>query len=299
MSSGPGSGKSMSNLIKSTRAYFSLVKFSHTIFAMPFALIGFTLAVSGNEYHFSVRLLILVILCMVFARNAAMGFNRLADRRFDSLNPRTATREIPAGTIGPKAAALFVIINSILFIITTGFINRLTLFLSPVALLIVLGYSLTKRITWLCHFILGLGLSLAPIGAYIAVTGTFNILPVIYSFIVLTWVSGFDIIYALQDDEFDRNYNLHSLPSHSGRKNALLISVIVHIVTFILIVTAGITGKGNFLYWTGAAIFSALLVLQHLLVKPDDLSRVTLAFQTTNGIASILYALFVILDVII
>jgi len=266
---------------------------------MPFALIGFTLAVSGNEYHFSVRLLILVILCMVFARNAAMGFNRLADRRFDSLNPRTATREIPAGTIGPKAAALFVIINSILFIITTGFINRLTLFLSPVALLIVLGYSLTKRITWLCHFILGLGLSLAPIGAYIAVTGTFNILPVIYSFIVLTWVSGFDIIYALQDDEFDRNYNLHSLPSHSGRKNALLISVIVHIVTFILIVTAGITGKGNFLYWTGAAIFSALLVWQHLLVKPDDLSRVTLAFQTTNGIASILYALFVILDVII
>jgi 4-hydroxybenzoate polyprenyltransferase len=299
MSSGPGSGKSMSNLIKSTRDYFSLVKFSHTIFAMPFALIGFTLAVSGNEYLFSVRLLILVILCMVFARNAAMGFNRLADRRFDSLNPRTAKREIPAGTIGPKAAALFVIINSILFIITTGFINRLTLFLSPVALLIVLGYSLTKRITWLCHFILGLGLSLAPIGAYIAVTGTFNILPVIYSFIVLTWVSGFDIIYALQDDEFDRNYNLHSLPSHSGRKNALLISVIVHIVTFILIVTAGITGNGNFLYWTGAAIFSALLVWQHLLVKPDDLSRVTLAFQTTNGIASILYALFVILDVII
>ncbi len=299
MSSGPGSGKSMSNLIKSTRDYFSLVKFSHTIFAMPFALIGFTLAVSGNEYHFSVRLLILVILCMVFARNAAMGFNRLVDRRFDSLNPRTAKREIPAGTIGPKAAALFVIINSILFIITTGFINRLTLFLSPVALLIVLGYSLTKRITWLCHFILGLGLSLAPIGAYIAVTGTFNILPVIYSFIVLTWVSGFDIIYALQDDEFDRNYNLHSLPSHSGRKNALLISVIVHIVTFILIVTAGITGKGSFLYWAGAAIFSALLVWQHLLVKPDDLSRVTLAFQTTNGIASIIFALFVILDVII
>ena len=288
----------MSNLIKTTRDYFSLVKFSHTIFAMPFALIGFTLAVSGNEYHFSVRLLILVIFCMVFARNAAMGFNRLADRRFDSLNPRTVKREIPAGTISPQAAALFVIINAILFIICAGFINRLTLSLSPVALLIILGYSLTKRITWLCHFILGLGLSLAPIGAYISVTGTFNILPVIYSFIVLTWVSGFDIIYALQDDEFDRKHNLYSLPSSSGRKNALLISVIVHIATFILIVAAGITGKGNFLYWTGATIFSALLVWQHLLVKADDLSRVTLAFQTTNGIASILYALFVILDVI-
>ena len=287
----------MSNLIKTTRDYFSLVKFSHTIFAMPFALIGFTLAVSGNEYHFSIRLLILVIFCMVFARNAAMGFNRLADRRFDSLNPRTVKREIPAGTISPKAAALFVIINAILFIICAGFINRLTLFLSPVALLIVLGYSLTKRITWLCHFILGLGLSLAPIGAYISVTGTFNILPIIYSFIVLTWVSGFDIVYALQDDEFDRKHNLYSLPSSSGRKNALLISVVVHIATFILIVAAGITGKGNFLYWTGATIFSALLVWQHLLVKADDLSRVTLAFQTTNGIASILYALFVILDV--
>jgi len=299
MSLEPESGKWMRNLIKATRDYFSLVKFSHTIFAMPFALIGFTLAVSGNEYQFSVRLLILVILCMVFARNAAMGFNRLVDRRFDSLNPRTANREIPAGRISPEKAALFVIINTILFIICAGFINRLTLFLSPVALLIVLGYSLTKRITWLCHFILGLGLSLAPIGAYISVTGTFNILPVIYSFIVLTWVSGFDIIYALQDDEFDRKLNLHSLPSFSGRKNALLISVILHIATFILIVAAGLTGKGTILYWTGAAIFLVLLVWQHLLVKPDDLSRVTLAFQTTNGIASILYALFVILDVII
>ncbi len=299
MSLEPESGKWMRNLIKATRDYFSLVKFSHTIFAMPFALIGFTLAVSGNEYQFSVRLLVLVILCMVFARNAAMGFNRLVDRRFDSLNPRTANREIPAGRISPEKAALFVIINTILFIICAGFINRLTLFLSPVALLIVLGYSLTKRITWLCHFILGLGLSLAPIGAYISVTGTFNILPVIYSFIVLTWVSGFDIIYALQDDEFDRKLNLHSLPSFSGRKNALLISVILHIATFILIVAAGLTGKGTILYWTGAAIFSVLLVWQHLLVKPDDLSRVTLAFQTTNGIASILYALFVILDVII
>lgn len=299
MSLEPESGKWMSNLIQATSDYFSLVKFSHTIFAMPFAFIGFTLAVSGNEYQFSVRLLVLVILCMVFARNAAMGFNRLVDRRFDSLNPRTANREIPAGRISPERAALFVIINTILFIICAGFINRLTLFLSPVALIIVLGYSLTKRITWLCHFILGLGLSLAPIGAYISVTGTFNILPVIYSFIVLTWVSGFDIIYALQDDEFDRKLNLHSLPSFSGRKNALLISVILHIATFILIVAAGLTGKGAILYWTGAAIFSVLLVWQHLLVKPEDLSRVTLAFQTTNGIASILYALFVILDVII
>jgi 4-hydroxybenzoate polyprenyltransferase len=289
----------MGNLVKTVNNYFSLVKFSHTVFAMPFALIGFTLAISGSEDNFSIRLLIQIILCMIFARNAAMGFNRLADRRFDSLNPRTANREIPSGKIGPKAASVFVILNAILFVITAGFINRLTLFLSPVALLIILGYSLTKRITYLCHFILGLGLSLAPIGAYISVTGTFNFLPIIYSFIVLTWVSGFDIIYALQDDEFDRKYHLHSLPSFSGRKNALSISVVIHFVTFVLILAAGLTGKGNILYWTGAVIFTALLVWQHLIVKPDNLSRVTLAFQTTNGIASILYAFFVILDLII
>jgi 4-hydroxybenzoate polyprenyltransferase len=289
----------MGELLKTAGNYFSLVKFSHTVFAMPFAMIGFALAVSGKEYIFSFRLLILIILCMIFARNAAMGFNRLADRKFDSLNPRTDKRELPSGKIGPLSAALFVIINSVFFIVTSGFINRLTLILSPVALLVILGYSLAKRITYLCHFILGLGLSFAPIGAYISVTGTFNILPIIYSFIVLTWVSGFDIIYALQDDEFDRKHNLHSLPSATGRSKALTISVFVHFVTIVLIVAAGILGKGNLLYWIGAIIFIVLLIWQHLLVRPDDLRRVTLAFQTTNGIASILFAFFVILDMVV
>ncbi len=289
----------MGSIIKTAGNFLSLVKFSHTVFAMPFAMIGFALGVTGNEHPFSYRLLILIILCMVFARNAAMGFNRLADRKFDSLNPRTDKREIPSGKIGQKSAAVFVILNSILFIAAAGFINRLTLVLSPVALFIILGYSLTKRITYLCHFILGLGLSLAPIGAYISVTGTFNILPLIYSFIVLTWVSGFDIIYALQDDEFDKSHNLHSIPSAAGRKKALTISVIVHFMTFILIVTAGLAGKGNLFYWIGTFIFTGLLFWQHRLVKPDDLGRVTLAFQTTNGIASILFALFVILDLIV
>ncbi len=289
----------MGNLIKSAGDYFSLVKFAHTVFAMPFAMTGFALAVSLPGNPFSVRLLILIILCMIFARNAAMGFNRLVDRKFDSLNPRTDKREIPSGKISTSSAAIFVIINSVFFIVSAGLINRLTLFLAPVALMIILGYSLTKRITHLCHFILGLGLSLAPIGAYISVTGTFNIVPIIYSSIVLTWVSGFDIIYALQDDEFDRDHNLHSIPSSSGRKRALTISVIVHFFTFILIVAAGFAGNGNILYWTGAILFTGLLIWQHLLVKPDDLSRVTLAFQTTNGIASLLYALFVIVDLII
>lgn len=289
----------MSNFLKRTGDYLSLVKFSHTVFAMPFAMIGFALAISRTEYLFSLRLLILIILCMIFARNAAMGFNRLADRKFDALNPRTEKREIPSGKIGSNAAAVFVVVNAVLFIATAGFINCLTLFLSPVALIIILGYSFTKRFTYLCHFILGLGLSLAPVGAYISVTGNFNILPVIYSLIVLTWVSGFDIIYALQDDEFDKEHDLHSLPSSSGRKKALSISVAVHFVSLILIITAGLAGKGNIPYWTGATIFTGLLIWQHLIVKPDDLSRVTLAFQTTNGVASILYAIFVILDLVI
>lgn len=289
----------MGRLFKTAGNYLSLVKFMHTVFAMPFALIGFTLAVTTTANEFSLRLLLLIILCMVSARNAAMGFNRLVDRKFDSLNPRTDKREIPSGKIGVKSAGVFIAVNAILFIVSAGLINRLTLFLSPVALAVILGYSLTKRFTFLCHFILGLGLSLAPIGAYISVTGSFNYLPIIYSLIVLTWVSGFDIIYALQDSEFDREHRLHSIPSLTGRKKALAISGIVHLFTCLLVVVAGIAGNGNILYLTGAIIFTGLLLWQHLLVKPDDLSRVTLAFQTTNGIASIAFALFVILDLVI
>lgn len=286
----------MNSFFGKVKSYFSLVKFSHTVFAMPFALIGFSLAVSTEEHHFSLKLFILIILCMIFARNAAMGFNRLADKKFDSLNPRTASREIPSGIIETRSAAVFVIINVVFFIVTTYFINPLTLILSPVALIIILGYSLTKRITALCHFILGLGLSLAPIGAYISVTGEFKLLPVVYSFIVLTWVSGFDIIYALQDDEFDRSNSLHSIPSKTGRRKALSISIVVHTVTFFMVVLAGLSGSGGIIYWTGAILFSGLLVYQHLIIKHDDISKVNLAFATTNGIASIVFAGFVIFD---
>ena len=286
----------MNTLVNSLKNYFSLVKFSHTVFAMPFALIGYSLAVSKEEYEFNIRLFLLVILCMIFARNAAMGFNRIADKRFDALNPRTSNREIPSGIISTRAAVIFVMINVIFFIITAGFINKLTLVLSPVALIIVLGYSLTKRITSLCHFVLGLGLSLAPIGAYISVTGNFDIIPILFSFTVLTWVGGFDIIYALQDDDFDKANNLYSIPSATGRKRALLISVIVHIISFLLVIAAGIILKAGFLYWTGTVLFTSLLIYQHSIVKTDDLSKVNLAFGTTNGIAGILFAIFVIMD---
>jgi 4-hydroxybenzoate polyprenyltransferase len=289
----------MNSIFRKTPDYFSFVKFSHTVFAMPFALIGFTLAVNNSGKSFSLRLLLLVILCMIFARNAAMGFNRLVDRKFDSINPRTRSREIPSGKIGKSAAIAFVAVNSILFVAAAGFINNLTLILSPVALLVILGYSYTKRFTSLCHLILGTGLSLAPIGAYISVTGKFDTLPVLYSLIVLTWSAGFDIIYALQDDKFDRDNKLYSLPSSLGIRKALTVSVVLHLLTFLLIMSAGFYGNGNMLYWIGAAIFSFFLVWQHTLVSSDDLSRVTIAFQTTNGIASVLFAIFVILDLMI
>ncbi len=289
----------MRSILRSAKSYFSLVKFSHTVFALPFGLIGFSLAVTSEEYSFTWRLLLLIILCMVFARNAAMGFNRVADKSYDALNPRTKAREIPSGIISARSATIFVIINSLLFIAATAFINRLTLFLSPVALIIILGYSLTKRITSLSHFLLGLGLSLAPIGAYISVTNSFAAIPVFYSFIVITWVSGFDIIYSLQDEEFDRDNQLRSIPQATGKKRALIISSLVHLITFTLVIITGLYGNTGILYWVGAALFSGLLFYQHIIVKPGDLSKVNLAFATTNGIASILYAAFVISDLFV
>ena len=288
----------MTETFKSIGKYLSFIKFSHTVFALPFAITGYAIAVSREEYDFSLRILLLIILCMVFARNAAMAFNRYADEKYDALNPRTSGREIPSGKISRKSALVFVIVNSLLFIVSAGMINRLTLVLSPVALSVILGYSLTKRFTALCHFILGLSLSLAPTGAYIAVTGRFDILPVVYSLIVLTWVSGFDIIYSLQDEDFDCSTNLYSIPSVKGRKNSLIISGILHLFTILLVAAAGLLNRQGILYWAGAGIFSALLVYQHVIVKPSDISRVNLAFATTNGIASVVYAIFVVADLV-
>lgn len=279
--------------------YLSLVKFSHTIFAMPFALIGFFLAVKYSGYYLEWQTLLLVILCMVLARNAAMGFNRYLDRNIDKKNERTANREIPKGIIDSKSALWFVIGNSLLFVLITFFINKLVFFLSPIALLILLGYSFTKHFTILCHFILGLGLSLAPIGAYLAVTGTFEVLPIFFSCIVITWVGGFDIIYSLQDEEFDRAYHLKSLPSFFGKKGSLIISSIIHLFTAFFVLFTGIYGGFGYLYYIGSFIFASLLFYQNYIVKPHDISKVNIAFATTNGISSVIFAFFTILDLYI
>ncbi|NDC43051.1 MAG: 4-hydroxybenzoate octaprenyltransferase [Chitinophagia bacterium] len=276
--------------------YLSLIKFSHTVFALPFALIGFTLGVINPGHTFGgwPRLLVLVLLCMVFARSAAMAFNRYLDREFDARNPRTAKREVPAGVISPGKALAFTIITSILFTATTWFINPLCFYLSFVALFVVLFYSYTKRFTALCHIVLGVGLSLAPIGAFLAVTATFHWLPVLFSIVVLTWVSGFDIIYALQDEAFDKGQELHSIPAAIGPERALAVSSMLHILSAIAVIIAGVYGHFNAVYWVGCIIYIGLLVYQHLLVKPRDLSKVNIAFGNTNGIASIIFAVFTI-----
>src|SRR5215213_824174 len=280
--------------------YLSLIKFSHTIFAMPFALIGFFLGLFEYasvipgwhtkifpplfDWNSLLVKFILVILCMVFARSAAMAFNRYLDRDIDALNPRTAVREVPRGIITPKNALLFTIANCLLFMAATFFINRICFFLSPVALAVVLGYSYTKRFTPLCHLVLGLGLSLAPIGAFLAVTGVFHWLPVLFSFAVLFWVSGFDIIYALQDVEFDRSQNLYSIPAWLGNEKALHVSEILHLLSATCVVVAGRFGHFRVLYWIGVLIFIGCLIYQHSIVKPNDLRRLNIAFMTMNGI---------------
>ncbi|MBP9097194.1 MAG: putative 4-hydroxybenzoate polyprenyltransferase [Ferruginibacter sp.] len=305
--------------MSSIKKYLSLIKFSHSIFAMPFALIGFFLGmirgntqsnlndaiglgmdVSNFSYWQGISIkFILVILCMIFARSAAMAFNRWLDKNFDANNPRTAIREIPAGIIKAGNALIFVIINCIAFIVCCWFINRLCFYLSFVALFVVLFYSYTKRFTALCHLVLGVGLGLAPIGAYIAVTGKFDVLPILFSFTVLFWVSGFDIIYALQDEEFDKANQLHSIPAAVGKKNALRISEVLHAVSAACVIYAGIYGGFGLWYWIGVVVFSGMLVYQHSIVKPTDLRKVNIAFMTANGIASIVFAVFVLIDILL
>jgi len=275
--------------------YLSLVKFAHTVYAMPFALLGLFMAFQEG-HDFKVSLLLKVILTMVFARNAAMGFNRYLDRDYDGRNERTRQREIPAGIISAPKALIFVWVNSIAFLITTWFINPLCFYLSPVALMVVLGYSYTKRFTALCHLVLGLGLALAPIGAWLAVTESFAWAPVLLSVVVFTWVSGFDIVYALQDRSFDLEHKLNSIPVWLGMKGARVFSMFLHLLSTWALLALGLMISGGLLFWLGAAFYIVMLVYQHTLVKTHDLSRVNIAFMTTNGIISVIFSGLAILD---
>jgi 4-hydroxybenzoate polyprenyltransferase len=280
------------------RHWLSLIRFSHTVFALPFAFIGFFLGIAQGG-TFSVSKLIWVVLCMVSARTAAMAFNRYADYRFDALNERTKNREIPRGIISPSSALWLTVLSSLFFILFSFQINFLCFVLSPVALLVILGYSYTKRFTPLCHLILGLGLSLAPVGAYLAVREEFALLPVLFGLLVLFWVSGFDIIYALPDADFDRSQGLLSIPSWLGVKKALQVSNGLHMLAFLLIIVISFMQNWGIPFYAGAFIFSAFMYYQHRLVKPNDFSRINLAFGTLNGWASVIFGLGVITDILV
>ncbi|MHB1001398.1 MAG: UbiA-like polyprenyltransferase [Armatimonadota bacterium] len=273
-----------------------MIKFEHTIFALPFALTSAILAANGIP---SMRLMGLILLAMVGARSAAMAFNRIVDIRYDKLNPRTAERALPKGILGFAEVWVFTIASSGLLIFAAWMLNPLAFALSPVALLVVLGYSYTKRFTSLSHLILGLALGIAPVGAWIAITGKIGFPSMLLSAAVIFWTAGFDIIYALQDIEFDKKLGLFSLPKTLGANRALLVSRLMHALTVVLLLAFGIILHLGIIYYLGIAIVSALLVYEQSLVKPDDLSKINMAFFNTNGLVSIGFFVFSMLDLII
>lgn len=282
-------------LVDEVKKYLSLVKFVHSIFALPFAIIGYALGVIDTG-HFDVKIFLGVLLAMVFARSAAMAFNRYVDSDIDRLNGRTKNREIPAGRIKARNALIFTIVNSFLFIAVTAFINKLVFFLSPVALFVILFYSYTKRFTAFAHFVLGLGLALAPIGAYLCVVERFDLIPVLLSVLVLFWVAGFDIIYALQDELFDKENGLKSIPVVIGTDKSIALSIVLHLVVIAIAFYIGFYNHYGIWYWIGAIGFTFFIAFQHLIVNKRDLSKINLAFFTANGFASIFYMVFFLLE---
>lgn len=277
----------------------SLIKLSHTLFSLPFALIGFCLAFLEYTEKATGLTFALMIFAVFFARNAAMAFNRYADRVIDLKNERTKEREIPSKKISAEKAMGFVLINILLFIITAYLINPLAFYLSPIAIAVIIGYSYSKRITWLCHYILGLGLAIAPIGAYIVLAEKFAIAPLILSAAVFFWVGGFDILYALQDESFDKTHKLRSIPARFGRKSSLIISAASHLITIAILAFFGTLIPATWIFWTGFALFSCILIWEHVIVKPHDISRINFAFATMNATGSLLFAAFTIIDLFI
>jgi len=269
--------------------YLKLVKFSHTIFSLPFALTGFLFAIDSGYTMPQPLVIVWIVLALVAARTAAMAFNRWTDYRMDARNPRTKNREIPTGIIKPAQALMLTIVSAVAFIILAGLINEICLWLSPVALLVILGYSYTKRFTALAHLVLGIGLGIAPAATFIAATGTFDSGLLLLCFGVMLWTAGFDIIYALQDVEFDRSEKLHSIPAAIGYKNSLLLSAAFHAISVTLIFLFWLYFYGNNISLTGVVLFSLMLVYQHVEVHRHGLKKINLAFGTMNGVASLVY----------
>lgn len=282
--------------------YSRLIRFSHTLFALPFALASVALA--WPTHPLNLRTLIWILVAMVGARSAAMGFNRLADRKLDALNPRTRGWELPQGKVEVGEAVMLTALSSLLFIFAAYQLNYLCFFLSPLALAIVFFYSLTKRFTWSSHLFLGLALSLAPMGAWLAVTGVpdsihFPVIPFLLGLAVLFWLAGFDVIYSLQDYDFDRSYGLYSIPVRFGVVWGLRLSSLFHLFTVIFLLFVGLSARLGIIYWSGLAAISLILIWEHRLVKPNDFSRINRAFFDFNAYVSIGYFLATLGDVLI
>ena len=277
-------------------AFFSLVKFEHTLFALPFALLSAFLAARGVPAG---RTLLWILVAMVGARSAAMAFNRIADRSIDAANPRTRSREIPAGVISIPQASLFCAGAAALLGVAAWQLNPLCFALSPVALALILGYSFTKRFTWGAHLFLGVSLAIAPVGAWIAVTGSLAPLPFLLGLAVVFWVAGFDVIYSLQDESFDRARGLRSIPVAIGPRRALLVAASFHVLALLFFLAVYVLARGGIVFGAGVLVAGGFLVRQHRLVSPQDLSRVNAAFFTANGWLSVVFSLLGIVDVLL
>jgi len=285
----------MSVVIRKLSLYLRMIKFSHSIFALPFAFTAALIAASGLP---SPGRIFWIAAAMVGARSGAMGLNRLIDREIDSANPRTAGRELPRGLIGAGETVLFIVVSFGLLVLASAMLNPLCLKLSPLAIAVLFLYSYTKRFTWLSHFILGLAISAAPLGAWMAVRGTFDIAILPLGFVVIFWLAGFDVLYALQDMDFDRRHGLHSIPQRFGIRRSLYLSRAFHAVSFLLLVLNGwLFSTGGF-YWAGMLLVAGLFIYEHSLIREDDLSRLDMAFFNMNGYISMTVFLFTFMDYI-
>jgi 4-hydroxybenzoate polyprenyltransferase len=282
-------------LIDKLITYGRMIKFSHTLFALPFALSSVVLA--SLHYRVTPEKLFWILVAMVGARSSAMGFNRVVDKKFDALNPRTKNRELPSGKITTFEAIVFIIFFSALFVYASYKLNKLCFYLSPVALAVVFFYSFTKRFTWLSHLFLGVSLGLAPVGAWLAIAGRFDLAPIVLGFAVLTWISASDIIYACQDYEFDLKHGLYSIPQKFGIEKALKISSTIHLLTFLSFVALKYILNLGTIYTIGLILIGVLLIYQHKIVSASDLSKVNFAFNNINSLVSTGYFVFVSLEV--
>lgn len=284
------------SVIGSVAVFGRMIKLSHSVFALPFALAGAALA--ARTHGIDWQQVAWIVVAMVSARSAAMGFNRLADREVDAKNPRTRDRALPRGWITPRAVAVIVAACSLLFVFSAYQLNPLCLKLSPLALLVILSYSYFKRFTWATHLVLGLALGIAPMGAWIAVTGAFDPAPLWLSAAVLTWVAGFDIIYACQDYAFDVSHGVHSIPRRLGVRPALLTARLLHAATVLALLAVYQVFELHTLYLCGTALVTGMLAYEHTLVKGDDLSKTGVAFFNVNGLISVVYFAFLLGDIL-